>query len=371
MPNILTPDSNVLISGVTGLIGGEVFRRLLARGHRGTVWALVRPTAAQSPAERVLARLARSDDSAPLPAAVAPVAGDILRPDWGLAPGDRDEIAASVDVIVHNAADTSFATHRDTAKTNVESVRRLIDFARTCRRTPLVVYMSSASNVGRASGRCLAEADGCRPANDHFNDYTQSKAVGEQLLRESGLPVLTLRPTIVLSAGLPDPIFARQILWCAPLTRTFDALPIDPAARLDLVDVGFVADATLRLLECARRDHDCYHLSAGADRCVTAGEVSAALDRLYARRSPLRLVPPAEWTPAVHRAVVRSRLQRRVFRALKLYLPFLNMDVVYDDARLRAAVPPGELLPQKATDYLPGLLRLIRQKAALLEAAVP
>jgi long-chain acyl-CoA synthetase len=372
MDKTLTPESNVLITGVTGLIGGEVFRRLLAHGHRGAVWALVRPTPDQSPAERVLARLARSgDDTTSLPEVVAAVAGDILRTDWGLAPEDRDEIAASVDVIVHNAADTSFAVHRDTARTNVEGVRRLIDFARTCRRRPLVVYMSSASNVGRASGRCLGEGDGCRPANDHFNDYTHSKAVGEQLLRESGLPVLTLRPTIVLSAGLPDPTFARQILWCAPLTRTFEALPVDPAGRLDLVDVGFVAEATLRLLESGRRAHDCYHLSAGESQCVTVGQVSACLDRLYGRRAPLRLIPPSEWTLSAHREYVRSRFQKRVFRSLKLYLPFLNMDVVFDDARFRAEVPTGELLPRKATDYLPGLLRLIRQKAALLEAAIP
>ena len=311
------------------------------------------------------------DDSAQLPEGIAAVAGDILQADWGLSATDRDAVAGSVDFIIHNAADTSFATHRDTAKTNVESVRRLIDFARTCRRDPLIVYMSSASNVGRVTGGCLTEADGCRPNNDHVNDYTHSKAVGEQLLHDSGLPVLTLRPTIVLSAGLPDPVFARQILWCAPLTRTFEALPIDPAARIDLVDVEFVAEATLRLLESPRREHDCYHLSAGASGCVTVGELSAVTSRLYGRRSPLRLVRPAEWTPSVHREFVRSRLQRRVFRALKLYLPFLNMDVVYDDTRLRAVVPAAQVPVHATAEYLPSLLRLIRQKVALKEAAIP
>ncbi len=158
------------------------------------------------------------------------VTGDILEPFWGLSGADRAEITGSVDVIIHNAADTSFTAHRDTATTNVAGVRRLIEFARGCRRPPLIAYMSTASNVGRETGRCLVEDDGCRPANDHFNDYTHSKAVGEQELRDSGLPVLTLRPTIVLSAGLPDPVFARQILWCAPLTRAFGALPLTRTA---------------------------------------------------------------------------------------------------------------------------------------------
>jgi nucleoside-diphosphate-sugar epimerase len=371
MRNYITRDSNVLITGVTGLIGGEVFRRLAARRPTGRVWALIRPTPDRSPAERLHERLVRSGDAEPPDAVTIPVAGDILKPDWGLSAADKAEIADSVDVIIHNAADTSFAAHRDTSKTNVEGVRRLIEFARTCRRNPLIVYMSTASNVGRVTGRCLTEDDGCQPTNDHFNEYTHSKAVGEEALRDSGLPVLTLRPTIVLSAGLSDPVFARQILWFAPLTRAFAALPVDPAARLDVVDVGFVAEATLRLLECRDRVHDCYHLSAGSAGAVTTGEMNELLTGVTKRRTPLRLVRPAEWTRTLHREYVNTPLRRRVFRSLRHYLPFLNMDVVYEDARLRAVAPVSELPVRPAVSYLPQLLGLIRQKAALEEACLP
>jgi nucleoside-diphosphate-sugar epimerase len=356
---------------VTGLIGGELFRRLVDRGHTGRVWTLIRHTAQSSPYERLQNRLARGGDSGVLDTNTTAVAGDILHPDWGLSPADREEIADSVDVIIHNAADTSFAVHRNTAATNVEGVRRLIALARGCRRNPLIVYMSTASNVGRVTGQCLREDDGCRPANDHFNDYTHSKAVGEQELRESGLPVLVLRPTIVLSAGLPDPVFARQILWFAPLTRAFAALPIDPKARLDIVDVGFVAEAALHLMTCPNRKHDCYHLSAGEAGCVTTGSLREMVARANRRRSDLRLIPPAEWTPSMHREYVNSPLRRRVFRSLRHYLPFLNMDVVYDDARLREVVSAAELPARNPREYLPELLGLIRQKAALREACLP
>ncbi|MDB5308083.1 MAG: lgrD 1 [Gemmataceae bacterium] len=369
---MLTGDSNVLITGVTGLIGGEILRRLTGRPRNGRVWALVRPLEGRAPADRLRDRLARSgDDGSSVCESVAPVAGDVLDADWGLSTPVRDEIVADVDVIIHNAADTSFAARRDTTRTNVGSVRRLIEFARACRRPPLIAYMSTASNAGRVSGLCLAEDDGCRPENDHFNEYTQSKAVAEQILRESGLPVLVLRPTIVLSAGLPDPAFARQILWCAPLGRVFRALPIDPAGWVDVVDVAFVAETALRLLETSARRHACYHLSAGTVGGVTIGELAALVDQVYGRKSGLRLVPPAEWSRAEHREHVRTPLQRRVFRSLRHYLPFLNMDVVYDNARLRADL--GAAAPAVATieSYLPDLLRLIRPKAALKEAALP
>ena len=338
MRSRLTTNSNVLITGMTGLIGGEIFRRFAARSHRGSVWALVRATDEQNADQRVSDRLARSGDFDLPEWQFSSVVGDIVQPDWGLTDSVRDEITETVDIIIHNAADTSFVAHRDTARTNVEGIERLIDFARTCRRQPLIAYMSTASNVGRVSGLCLAEDDGCRPDNDHFNEYTHSKAVGEQLLLKSGLPVLVLRPTIVLPAGLPDPVFARQILWCAPITRVFGALPVNAASRLDVIDVGFVAEATLRLLEAEKRAHDCYHLSAGVGGSVTLGQLAKIVDKHLDRASPIQLIPPKEWTRSVHREFVRTPLQRRIFRSLRHYLPFMNMDVVYDDARFRSVV---------------------------------
>jgi hypothetical protein len=69
--------------------------------------------------------------------------------------------------------------------------------------------------------------------------------------------------------------------------------------------------------------------------------------------------------------MLRTRLHRRLFHSLRHYLPFLNMDVVYDDARLRgelgAATPPV----RPVAEYLPDLLGLIQARAALQEAALP
>jgi hypothetical protein len=60
-----------------------------------------------------------------------------------------------------------------------------------------------------------------------------------------------------------------------------------------------------------------------------------------------------------------------VFRSLRHYLPFLNMDVVFDDTRLQIDLADAMPPMRSAADYLPELVRLIRPRAALPEAALP
>lgn len=364
----LNSASNVLITGATGLIGGEIVRRLTSSGT-GTVWTLVRPKLGEGPSERLRQRLARSGD-ARRPRRVRAIAGDVTLPGWGLSSNDARDVAERADWIIHVAADTAFGSQSDTTRTNVESVRQLIDLARRCERTPKIAYMGTATSVGDVRNCCVAEGDGGRSQARHHNEYTQSKAIAEELLATSGLPAVTLLPTIVLSADLPDREFARQILWFAALGVLYDALPIEADARLDLVDVGFVADATLALLASGRLEHDRYHLSAGPARAIRFADLTRLVEEAYGRDSPVRLVPPADWGRQEQKEYVRSPVQRRMYRSLGHYLPFINMDVVYDDSRLREAVGPSPAV-RPVEDYIGDLFRLIRTNEAILEAAAP
>src|SRR5262249_45525650 len=157
-------------------------------------------------------------------------------------------------------------------------------------------------NAGKHEHRSLTEVEGCRPENEHHNGYTKSKAVAETLLRDSGLPVLTLRPTIVLSAGLPDADFARQILWFIPLARRFAALPPDPGSRVAVVPGSSGAEATLALLRMPGRRHDCYPLSAGASHSLPLRTYCEQILAFYHNRRAVELVPPSSWTPELTRA---------------------------------------------------------------------
>jgi nucleoside-diphosphate-sugar epimerase len=189
----------------------------------------------------------------------------------------------------------------------------------------------------------VTEDHPCSPDSQHHNEYTRTKTIAENMLRESGLEYLILRPSITVSAGLSDREFANAMLWFLPLLAQVDALPIGPTGRLDVVTVSFVAQAIVAAVEAKNPQHDCYHISAGRES-LTLGRAAQFLDQYYDRVQPIQMVPPASWTREMYRKYIHTPDQRKTFSALRHYLPFLNMNVMYDNSRLRELL--GDRMPQ-------------------------
>lgn len=361
---------NVLITGVTGLLGGELLREL-CKCNLTRITALIRRSEMQSPLGRFECRMARSGaDVSDYADRTNVVEGNIVLPNWGLQANDLRDCQNNIDTIVHCAADTSFIREEIVAETNIRGTKHLIELARGAQRPPRIVYISTATNVGCVQHCCLKEDDGCQADNMHHNAYTRSKAIAENMLRESGLEVLVIRPTIVLSAGLSDRVFARNIMWFAPLLYQFEALPVDPCSELDVISIEFMARSTIELLKSPDLRHDCYHVSAGKRHGFTIREALGSMNQVYQRPAP-QLISPENWTMREQREYVRTREQRMVFHALRYYLPFLNMDVTYDNDRLYAEL--GQRTPKFDTfeSYAEQLLGQIDLGEALQETAVP
>jgi len=366
----VSANGSLFLTGATGLIGGELLRLLLQSGATHT-WALVRTREGVETDDRLSERLARSGNHVHLaPARATAVAGDLTCEGLGLSQKDRAAMSESVTTILHCAAETSFIRDEDCSRINIGGMANMLEFARSCKQEPFIVHISTATVCGAARDLCIDEDYCCDPTGDHHNEYTRSKATAEQMLRESGLKFVILRPSIVVSAGLQDQTFARAILWWLPLLNQLDAVPIDPNSRLDMVTVSYVAQAILAVMASTERKYDCYHISAGRQAATTLGDAGQFLDRYYERPRPLKLVPPTEWTREVHRRYVRAPQQRKMLSALRHYLPFLNMNVTYDNTRLCELLgdrmPPlepfhsyaGGLLEAMAPESLPELARL-------------
>jgi nucleoside-diphosphate-sugar epimerase len=355
----LRSQRSILLTGATGLIGGELLPLLLSRpGNQ--VRALVRSRGVGDADSRLLDRMRRGYNGGGEIdwSRLRGVTGDLTVAGLALCAADRRSLGASTDTIIHCAAETSFIRDEGCHRMNVDGMANLIEFARQCRKPPFIVHVSTATVCGAVRDMSISEDYPCDPESQHHNEYTRTKALAEDLLRGSGLEYLILRPSITVSAGLADPVFASAILWFLPLLNQLDAVPIDPSGRLDLVTVSYVARAILEAMEAPNRQHDCYHISAGRD-CLTLGRAARFLDGHYGRTASLELIPPHLWTRELHRQYVQTSEQRKTFATLRHYLPFLNMNVKYDNSRLRELL--GKRMPpvEPFESYAGNLLEII------------
>ena len=351
----LTHGGVTLVTGGTGLIGGEVILALARSGE--PVRAVVR---AESPAharQRLIERLEKSDAYSREPAAAHRRrrgrygGADVRHGAGGL---------AGVHRIIHGAANTQFSRRQDEKvwNTNVSGARNLVEIGRTLAPGARILFVSTASVTTAPERSCIDED---APFAGHANTYSRSKRRAEAIVRKSGLDVVIVRPSIVLSRGVRDRAMARSILWAVPIMGELGEIPVDPDACVDLVPVDYVAQAIVQLAVRRSLDHRVYHVSAGRD-ARTFGELREAV---IARHPELERIQPVG-----RGRHMSDRARARLLRPLDAYLPFINAGVRYANDRFVAEAGADAVAPS-ALSYVPELVGLITLKEAMDEMYQP
>jgi long-chain acyl-CoA synthetase len=161
---------NILLIGATGFIGKvwlsnlltdlpDIGRIYLLVRHNRTVTALQRFQRAleESPVFEPLAERYGSGFADFLRERIEVVDGDVSKPDLGFAPGVRQRLARSVDVIVNSSGLTDFNPDlRDALAMNVRSTVHVLNFLRECDHASLL-HLSTCYVIGRRDGRILEE----------------------------------------------------------------------------------------------------------------------------------------------------------------------------------------------------------------------
>ena len=120
---------------------------------------------------------------------VAEFAGSLGSPALGLSPGDYCALSSEVDVVLHAAANTSWkATPAQIRETNVGGTRNMLAFAGRAGAPLLYVSTAYVANPPSAEG---SRHRGAR-------SYIDSKVEAEQLTRDSDVPSLIVRPSVVI-----------------------------------------------------------------------------------------------------------------------------------------------------------------------------
>jgi thioester reductase-like protein len=332
----------VFLTGATGFLGMEVLARLLERGD--DVVALVRASddaGAQDRLYGVLGQLYR--DPSRYADRVRGVAGDVTQPALGIEPATRSALAGEVEAVLHCAASIAFDLPIDDARAiNVEGTREVIGFARECKANgglERFVHVSTAYVSGKYEGTF---GEGELAAGQEFrNTYEQTKWEAEHVVREAGdLSPAIARPSIVMGESDTGWTPAFNVLYW-PLRAfsrgLFDEIPALPSAHVDIVPVNYVADALVRLLDS--REDGVFNLVSGRDAPFANELVELACDR-FDRPRP-RVVEQGGPEDDDHGAV---------------YLPYFDMELLFDDSRARELLEPAGIRPPRLADYFGRLM---------------
>ncbi len=211
-----------LVTGASGFIGSHLVEALVPRDWR--VRCLVRKTSRL--------KWLPTDD-------VTLINGQIEEPGE-----DLDRAVKNVSVIFHLAGLTSAADDDSYAAVNVEGTRNLVQAMQRSAPEALLVFCSSLSAAGPARRRPVNETDEPAP----ITAYGRSKLAAEQVVAESGLDHLIVRPPAVYGPRDVDILAAFRLAKYGLALRV-----APPGQRLSMVHAEDLARGLVQAAEAEGR----------------------------------------------------------------------------------------------------------------------
>jgi thioester reductase-like protein len=352
-------DSYLLLTGATGLLGRWLVRDLAAAGRRVAV--IVRGSKAGDAATRVDALLRDWEEvaGAHVPCPVV-LEGDLTAEGLGLAPEQRDWIAANVREVIHSAASLVFdrrLTDGEPYTSNVGGTRNMLALCRDAGIRRLH-HVSSAYVCGQRTGTVLErELDVGQTSG---NDYERSKILSEgEATTADFLDVVTVhRPSIIVGDvvhGFTNTFhgFYRPLRIVMPFVEAFvDAtLPrgallavmgMDGAESKNLVPVDWVSAVMTRIIGDESLHGRTYHLTSGTP--TTVGTLCHVFEELvFELVADLRRQRAADAEAGVTRPSAaeeeREALAQMFLDQMDVYRAYWRDDPVFDASHTQAAVP--------------------------------
>jgi nucleoside-diphosphate-sugar epimerase len=215
----------------------------------------------------------------------------------------------------------------------------------------------STAYVAGCRSDLVRETDLDHDAGFH-NTYEQTKYESEQLLRKAGadLPIAVHRPSIVVGDSKTGRTGAWKVLYwpLKVIARGWlPVIPYDPAGRLDIVPVDYVADAILALARDPATLGRTFHLTAGPARDCTLSDITEVVFRKMGRTRP-RQVKPIWWRRVVRPAMMLnpSSKLRKTLRTGLVYRPYLELRLRFDTTQADAALGPAGITCRPVLEYI-------------------
>jgi len=177
-----------------------------------------------------------------------------------------------------------------------------------------------------------------------------------QLLAD--VPRTIFRPSIVLGDSRRPETNQFEMVRAFVFLAGLPMLPFQPNAKVDIVPVDYVADAIATLHQKEKPAHEIYHLSSGTDS-ETFLQLTDALASAQKKRGPV-YAPSLEGVSSktINALAGGSGRIAGLATLLKVFLPYLIWDTVFDNRRVVAEMGRR---PAPFSQYCYPLLRFSRE----------
>lgn len=347
--------NTLLITGVTGFLGGAVFEKLLNDEPAFNFLLLVRAAEGKAAVERVKDNMRKFNVSETQLAQIQEhhiLLGDLGSPEAFL----DDPRLDTVTHVLNCAAVASFGNNPLIWKVNVEGT---LAFAR---RMSQVTGLQRFLHVGTAMS-CAPEPDSLVSESAEFNEraehlveYTHSKSTIERLMREQcpALPLVIARPSIVVGHTHHGCQPSSSIFWVFSMALMLQKFMCSLEDRVDVIPVDYCADALIMLLTGNVARGEVVHISAGEENSVRFAEID------FAMAQALETAPIGDrYAQVSYETLVNMRRElkgifgpcneRLMLKAMRLYGAFAMLNVRFSNDKLLSLGMPK---PPRFTDYI-------------------
>lgn len=346
----------LLVTGVTGFLGGAVLSSLLNKQQSNDLLLLVRANTLQSGLERVKENMRKfniCEDKLDCLATRNILLGDLNNPEKFFADPRLDKITH----VINCAAVASFGNNPFIWSVNVKGT---LAFAK---RMEKVVGLQRFLHVGTAmsctpkENSVVTEETVVPDSGEHFVEYTRSKATIELLMREQcpGLPLLVARPSIIVGHTRLGCSPSSSIFWVFRMGLMLQKFMCSLEDRIDVIPVDYCADALLMLLESPLVSNgEIVHISAGEGSSVSFSDIDKAIAQAL-NKPPVgeKYAQVSYETLLMNRHELKNVFgpcnERLMLKAIRLYGAFSMLNVCFSNEKL---LKTGMPKPPKFTDYI-------------------
>jgi long-chain acyl-CoA synthetase len=352
----------IFLTGSTGYIGAHIASNLLANPS-DSLNLLVRARDAAEARLRLWRSLQLHMDfpefEQRLNGQIRIFQGDITLPHLGLNAGDYADLVRTTDSVIHCAASLNRKSEKSCLNVNLRGTLEVIQLAQRARDAHGLRRFSHVSTVavcGHRSNEVVEEDSSIDWNRSDYDPYARTKKFCEHMVRQllPDVPVTIFRPSIVLGDSRKPETNQFDMVRAFVFLAGLPALPFRPGDRIDIVPVDYVANGVATLHRKEEPLHSIYHLSSGRG-AETFQELTNALARGQGKRGPTYL--PSLEKPSskmVDALAGRDGKIGGLARLLKVFLPYLVWNTVFDNARVMAEMGSQ---PARFSEYCLPLLQ--------------